>query len=76
MEPLKFLVEVTPVPSKEKGGCLGAFILLLIWIFIIWLGWKLLKFLGVILVKYILPFILIVGAIIGVLIIIGKIFDK
>ncbi|MDT2830281.1 hypothetical protein P7H62_03735 [Vagococcus carniphilus] len=76
MEPLKFLVEVTPIPTEEKGGCLGAFILLLIWIFAIWLAWQLLKFLGVILVKYILPVILVVGAIIAVLIAIGKIFDK
>lgn len=25
IDPMKFLVEITPVPTEEKGGCLGAF---------------------------------------------------
>lgn len=75
IDPMKFLVEITPLPTEEKGGCAGCFIQVLLIGFILWIGWQLLKWLGIVLLKYVLPAILIIVAIYGVLVVIGKIFD-
>lgn len=65
IDPLRFIVEIAPVPKEEKGGCLGAIFLLIIWIFALWVLWQLLKWLARILVTYVLPFLLVAGLIIG-----------
>jgi len=66
VEPLRVIIEyANPVPDEESGGCLGCVVKIVLAVLGIWLLWQILKILGHIFITYILPFLVIVGILIG-----------